>query len=219
MPPTVKQYPTYTYAYSEPAWPDMDGLSDIRKKVINDLLPMVVPSTEDSPRFDLLMTHAKCDDQRKLNDNFTTCGSLPGWLFTRLGLNSSLSNYGLKGVMDAALALGCWVKNSDINAALYKDTYGGADLRPRPGDVYLLSAANNSKEIHHIGVIVNPTGLRWWTADAGQGDKPKQQAQWVPHKYIPEKRQLNGEYASWAKPPEPRRLVGWVDLDRAVEVS
>ena len=197
---------------------DFDSLSSIRRAAIKSWIPKVVPSTEGDTRFNQLMTHEKCELRRAANPNFTTCGSLPGWLFPKLGLHAALANYGLKGVKDAAISLGCWVKNDQTHANLYASAYGG-DQRPLPGDIYLLGTVANPDEILHIGVIVSSTGDRWWTADAGQGEKATQQALYVPHKYNAANRYLDGEHASYAKPLPSRRLIGWVDLDRALEIS
>lgn len=206
------------YANPAPSYTgiDFDRLSQIRKDVIQKWLPMVVPSTEGDKKFDNLMTHAKCEARRNENPNFTTCGSLPGWLFSRLGL-PALANYGLGGVRDVAMKIGCWVKHDELHNAMYKSAYG-ADRRPLPGDVYLLGNSVNSAEIMHIGVIVNSNGDRWWTADAGQGEKKIQQALYVPRKYQVNTRQLDGENYGVGTGRPPRRLVGWVDIDRALEI-
>ena len=209
-------------AYSPYAMPDytgidFNGLSSIRQDVLQKWLPMVVPSTEGDKKFDNLMTHEKCEQRRKENPNFTTCGSLPGWLFARLGL-AKLANYGLSGVRDVAMQLGCWKKNDEFHHALYQSVHG-ADHRPLPGDVYLLANSINSAEIMHIGVIVNPNGHRWWTADAGQGQKERQQALYVPRLYQANTRHLDGENYGVGTGRPPRRLIGWVDIDRAREVS
>jgi hypothetical protein len=95
----------------------------------------------------------------------------------------------------------------------------GMEQRPLPGDVYLLGGSVNANEILHIGVIVNPNGLRWWTADSGQGEKTTQQALYVPRKYQPATRQLDGENYGVGTGRPARRLIGWVDLDRALEIS
>jgi hypothetical protein len=184
------------------------------RKVINLWLRQVVPSIEGGKdgKFDKLMTHQKCDDARKTNPNFTTCGSLPGWLFTTLGI-PKLANYGLKGVKDAASDLGCWVDNPIVT-----DIYDDGTTRPLPGDVYLVSGANTD-EIKHIGVIVNPYSDRWWTADAGQGEKALQQAWWVPHWYDSDNGYLDAVVDPWVEKPPHRILVGWVDLDLAKQLS
>jgi hypothetical protein len=211
-------YSAYTNPKPDYQGLDADSLTPIRRQVLFNLLPLVVPSTEGDEKFDLLMTHKKCQDQRDANPHFTTCGSLPGWLFSRLGLHKSLANYGLAGVRDAAMKLGCWVRNDELGHAMYESAYH-QDQRPLPGDVYLLANSKNSQEIMHIGVIVNPTGTRWWTADSGQGKKEEQQALYVPRLYQPATRQLDGENYGVGTGRPPRRLIGWVDLERAQNLS
>src|SRR5262249_11714559 len=141
MPPPKQPYTNSTYSPYTNLMPDLRGidfnsLSDTRRKVINLWLPQVVPSTEggDDKKFDKLMTHQKCIDARAQNPNFTTCGSLPGWLFTQLGI-PKLANYGLKGVKDAAIDLGCWVDNPIVFDPYYEsspDDIYDDDAGPRP---------------------------------------------------------------------------------------
>lgn len=199
--------------YENPA-PDLAGinfgeLSDIRRRVIKELLPRVVPSTEGAKDgFETMMSTKSLATMRRLNSKATTCGALPGWLFSQIHAPSALRDYGLSSVRAAARRLNCWVSNSKLELDIYRPT------RPKPGDVYLAGSLRSDDEILHIGVIVNPTGPRWWTADAGQGTLDMQQAHYVPRRYDVLERTLTG--AVWQGRPisGPYRLVGWVDLDR-----
>jgi hypothetical protein len=191
---------------------DFNSLSDTRNKIINLFLPQVIPSIEGEAKFDRLMTHDQCVQQRAILPNFTTCGSLPGWLFKQIGL-PRLANYGLKGVMDAAVDIGCWVENPVVVNGDYT-----SDLLPLPGDVFLM-CSRNIKEILHIGVIVNPYSDQWWIAEAGQGTREVQQALWDPHTYDPANGFLDMVVPSYAAKKPHRYLLGWVDIDLALQLS
>lgn len=197
---------------------DFSTLSAFRTRAIKEIIPMVVPSMVGDAKFSLFQSKEKVEQRLKENPNFTTCGALPAWYFEKLGLHKSLSSYGLSSVRDDAIRLGCWRANDHFHAMLYEQTYG-VKRRPLPGDVYILSGKESEKEITHIGIIINSSGNRWWTADAGQGEKTLQQAWYVPRSYKEDTRQLDGEtYSNDPKRPM-RRIIGWVDIERALEVS
>jgi hypothetical protein len=207
--------------------------TQVRRDILMRWLPMVLESTEGEKKFDNLMTHQACVDGRKLNSNFTTCGALPGWVMKKIGLTGEITGYGLKGVKDAAIKLNCWVDHTSFQSTLYQATYG-TDRRPLPGDVYILGSQRNAGEILHIGVITNSEGTMWQTADSGQGAKELQKALYVDRKYDVADHLLDGEdvFANQAQAAglsaaqlkkygirPPRRLIGWVDIDRALEVQ
>jgi len=196
---------------------DFDSLSNLRVKAIKDVIPRVFPSTEGDAKFSQIITSDAIADARKLMPNYTTCEALPSWYFRQLGLHSSLCGKGLIGVRDAAIRLGCWRSNNELHAAVYAQTFGRPQL-PNPGDVYLLSMARNDNEIAHIGIIMNPYLKEWMTADAGQGGSP-QKALYIFRKWRSDTRQLDGETYTRSTNRPPRRLIGWVDIDRALELS
>ncbi len=194
---------------------DFDALSPVRRRVLKELLPMVMPSAEGSAKFDHLMTHAACNAARAAKPGFTTCGALPGFIFSRLGLHG-LANYGLAGVKEAAEQHGCWANNSELHRVMYQSAHHKA-RRPLPGDVFIQGSLASDAEILHIGVIVNPTGDVWWTADAGQGERTAQCALYLQRTYKADTRELGSFHWRGRPSGKSRRLIGWVDLDRAVE--
>jgi hypothetical protein len=204
--------------------------TQVRKDILLRWLPMVLESTEGERKFDHLMTHKRCEEQRKTTPGFTTCGALPGWVMKQVGIKGPITGGGLAGVRDEAIKINAWCDHSEIQAMLYKTTYG-SDRRPLPGDVYILGSQANSREILHIGIITNPEGTMWQTADSGQGSREQQKALYVDRKYDPANRLLDGEdvFANAAQATglsaaqlkkygvrPPRRLIGWVDIDRAL---
>lgn len=203
------------YAFPDFGGIDFDALSPKRQQALQ-IIKDVVPSTEGERKFDQLMTHQRCVEARDANPKFTTCGALPAWYFKRLGVNIELASYGLASVRDTAIKLGCWCSNDALHSMLYRETYH-AERRPLPGDVYLLAMSRNDGEIAHIGVVINPSGNQWWRADAGQGSHDTQQALYVKRQWQPHSRQLDGENYGRGTGRPPRRLIGWVDLDRAAE--
>src|SRR5436190_1984239 len=170
--------------------PSDDTFSPSRSKVVNEILPEVIPakykhgSSEDQARFERLLPGIDIEAQRKATPGYTTCGALPPYVLKRLGgiTDKGVLCGGLAGVRDGLLdkqgkyhggakALGAWVNHDGEN-------------RPMPGDIYILEgpihytdkatgADKTSVGIRHIGIIVSTTknsdGTEAWvTADAGQ---------------------------------------------------
>jgi len=213
--------------------PPQNVPNQVRHDILFKWLPMVLESTEGDKKFDNLMTHKKCVEQRATTPGFTTCGALPGWVMTKIGIKGRITGYGLAGVRDEAIKINAWVAHDELHNAMYQSAYG-ADRRPLPGDVYILGSQRNANEILHIGIITNPEGTLWQTADAGQGSREVQKALYVDRKYDPKNRLLDGEdvFANAAQAAglsaaqlkqygvrPPRRLIGWVDIDRALEAQ
>lgn len=196
------------------AMPDMTGvdlasLPEIRRRVLTEIIPQVVPSREGDPKFHRLASKENLKSERKNNPNFTTCGALPGFVFGQLGIRCF--GPGLDGNRMIAEAIGCWV---DPWAA--ENIYD--DLMPKPGDVYLLSGVENTQFIYHTAIMVNPFTNPFWSADAGQGAKTLQMAIYVPHEYN------SGTGILTSKPhgalgfTHPRRLRGWIDLEKVAAI-
>lgn len=191
--------PAETAAGSSPLTVLLPTLSDLRKRAL-EILDEVVPSKYGDDRFKRLAPGYRAEGERafegdkELPHGFTTCGYLPGYLGSRLGLAKSLSSYGTNGLRDNAIPWGAWVTPQ-------------AGALPKPGDAYAIAGANGG--IVHVGVFVrqNPDGS-WHTADAGQGTRGEgQEAKYVDRPYDPVAHTLGG-------PMGPRPIAGWVDIDK-----
>ena len=131
----------------------------------------------------------------------TTCGYLPGYVGSRLGLEKDLSSFGTYALRDNARAWGAWSEPGT-----------GRLRRPRPGDAYAL--ADDAGGVVHVGVVVSaPEDGPWQTADAGQGTREAQEARYVTRAYDP----AAPGGPTLGGPAGPRRLAGWVDLDLVPE--
>jgi chemotaxis protein histidine kinase CheA len=214
--------------------PSDDSLSPSRSKVVNEILPEVIPakykhgSNEEQARFERLLPGVDIEAQRKATSGYTTCGALPAYVLKRLGgiTDKGVLCGGLAGVRDGLLdkqgkyhggakALGAWVNHDGEN-------------RPRPGDIYILEgpihytdkatgADKTSVGIRHIGIIVsitkNSDGTEAWvTADAGQGIGVNQEADKQTRTYDPNDKTVTGK-------ADKGTVVGWVDLDLLVSKS
>lgn len=90
---------------------------------------------------------------------------------------------------------------------------------PRPGDVYSLGAANDKREIKHLGVFKSsrsgPNGIQIWTVvDGGQGAyESKQQILERTRYYNPKTQLLSSELADSGQLKGDRSLRGWIDID------
>jgi hypothetical protein len=172
-------------------------LSNRRRRAL-EVVDEVVPSRYGDDRFRRLApgyraegegdTLRTFDGAKELPKGFTTCGYLPGFLGSRLGLAKSLSSYGTEGLRTNAEGWGAWIKP-------------GEGRLPKPGDAYAIEGANGG--IVHVGIFIrqNADGS-WHTADAGQGPRHLQEAAFVDRPYDPNAHTLGG-----------RTLAGWVDLD------
>lgn len=202
--------------------------SQLRHDILFKYLPELLESVEGDKKFDKLMTKKACDAARQKNPNFTTCGALPAVVMQRAGIKGPIATgYGVGGVMIEAKKMNVWVDHQDtLHNAMYKSAYG-ADRLPLPGDVYLLGT--RAGDILHVGIITNPEGTLWQTADSGQGAKQLQKALYVDRKYDAKDKLLDGEdaFANAAQAVgmsaaqlkaygirPPRVLLGWVDIDR-----
>lgn len=182
--------------------------SPIRRRILTEILPVVMPSVEGDAKFSILCppgplkaSRAQC---KALGTTFTTCGRLPGYVMEKLGL-SVMAN-GLSGVRDFAWALGAWTTTRTLS--IYDD-----QQMPRPGDIYLVSEPN-SPAIAHIAIMINPFTDPIWSADSGQGTPDLQMALYVPKKLNPDSGVITSKPHYQYAYSFPRRIVGWADIDR-----
>lgn len=132
----------------------------------------------------------------------TTCGFLPHWLWYRLGCRD-------RDLVNRSSAATFYDPGKNISkiagSTLFEQFTGRA---PRPGDVYRIS--NGDPDTEHVGVVLDVAGDLWICADAGQrNDSNRQAARVTQRRLTPDGllERLDGASA-------PRRLQGWIDLDR-----
>ena len=173
-------------------------LSARRSRIIDELLPGVVPSSYGDQRFTAL-TFGLRKDSPGVTPGYTTCGSLPMYIARKLGDQVITGTF---GVRTAGVKKGAWVE-------------AGGDARPKPGDLYALLAAGSTDRagggIAHVGVIVDASTDEWKTADAGQGDGWS--AAYVTRQYDAAAGTLSGEIVGTTGPRPARVLAGWIDVD------
>lgn len=171
-------------------------MSALREHIL-EILREVVPSRFGDARFAQLAP-GYAPDAPGLPPGFTTCGYLPLYVGHRLGFKDGITRGGVDGVRSIGRAHGAWID-------------AGGARRPRPGDFYGLSATRGGI-LTHVGVIVDPSGATWTTADAGQGSRMEQEAAYVPRPYDAGGVTLGGALG-------PRPLAGWLDVQRYVDPS
>jgi hypothetical protein len=147
----------------------------------------------------------------KQGGNYTTCGSLPGFVTSELGgrprgkgWDAYMRVRSLNGtniVRDKGIQYGAWVE-------------GGGSKRPKPGDIYALlnwEKTDRLKDgISHVGVIIDSTGDTWRTADMGQGTGYDGKID-TPRSYKSATGELWGESNQGGG---YRYLAGWVDIEK-----
>jgi hypothetical protein len=85
---------------------------------------------------------------------------------------------------------------------------------PKPGDLYALCTGDLKDEnITHVGVIIDPTGNSWKTADMGQ-PPDGWSGKYNQRPYDPANNTLAGEIHDGKA---PRGLYGWIDIDLLVK--
>jgi len=185
-----------------PGVPGSEGLSPRRVRALA-LVAEVVPSKYGDDKFARVAPGLKAetvDGKPRLTqngvilpDNFTTCGSLPCFVGRGLGDPRGITQCGLEQIRIVAKKADAWVD-------------AGGDRRPKPGDFFIVG--NDAGAVLHVGVVIAaPATGPWKTADAGQGTKLAQEARYVERPYDPVAVTLGG-------PVGPRKLFGWLDLDR-----
>jgi len=168
-------------------------LSQLRKQIIDSIIPEVVPSTYPDARFAILYPGFDPDDPN-MPPGFSTCGALPSYVGRRLGYRDGITQFGTFAVRNVGQASGTWT-----DAAL--------GLRPEPGDFYAIGDGGNG--IVHVGVIIDSSGSTWRTADAGQGTHANQAAAYVERAFDPVALTIGG-------PVGPRPLAGWMNVEKYV---
>lgn len=168
------------------------SLSLLRHQAL-DVLDTLVPSAYPSATFARIVG-AGFDPMTSAG---TTCGALPCAVGRALGDPAGITKCGVPGVETEGRARRAWIA--------WKP-----GLRPKPGDVYL-TAYPDSDDIAHTGFAYAWEDDILVTADAGQGPKTSPRADFVRRRYDAQKGTLtrldNGQV---------RRVVGWIDLDRAM---
>lgn len=174
-------------------------LSERRRKIIEELLPGVLPSKYGEQKFSAITGGLK---KESVSAGYTTCLHLPSYIATQLGDSGNPRIQGTFGVRIAGQKRGGWVQ-------------GGGDARPKPGDLYVLLTSDSTDRenggVSHVGVIVDASTDEWKTADAGQGDGWA--ANYVTRQYDPVNGTLSGEIVGTTGPRPARVLAGWIDVD------
>ncbi|MCW5746078.1 MAG: hypothetical protein KIT36_07760 [Alphaproteobacteria bacterium] len=157
--------------------------------------------------------------QRPAGAKGTGCGELPGRVFARVPVipqgQPGAFKVNVKGAGNLYLTMPTtWWEQI---AKAVDEKYGsktwipfGSGAMPLPGDIYLLAKFDNPGEFQHVGIIVNPQGEQWVTADGGQGNG--WQSGFVKRHFYPSG-QIDGEFGNKAW------LKGWVDLDALYAVA
>ena len=107
-------------------------LSGRRRRILDAIVPSVVPSAYGTPTF------RKIDARWAPNAGYTTCGGLPAYVAGRLGLlpagaaTGINTGGGLAGMRNAGIATGSWVHNGAAERRR-ATMAGGQAARPRPG--------------------------------------------------------------------------------------
>ena len=185
---------------------------------LQQLFPAPYDIANDSSNYSILTSKLSKDDKVvKATANYTTCGSLPGFVSRQVALSKGLKDqrhkdwmnrYSLDGtnrVRDIGLAYNCWVENA-------------SGKRPKPGDVYaLLNYGVTDKKtggISHVGVFEKETGTQWTTFDLGQagGFDGKKNTR----EYKAATLELTGEINQGGG---FRTVAGWVDLEKYFKVG
>lgn len=167
------------------------GPLSARRQFVLDEIAKVVPSQYGDAKFTKIAPGYDADDA-SLPHGFTTCGYLPCHVGRMLKVANCITQGGLEQMRTNGRKDGSWVDANGKN-------------RPRPGDLY---AIGSDKLIVHVGVIIDPSGPIWKTADAGQGSiGAGQQANYLSRPYDPSGVTLGG-------PAGPRKLAGWIDIDK-----
>lgn len=149
----------------------------------------------------------------------TGCGELPGRVFARVPVKpqSDPGAFRIKPQGGPTLFLTSPTTWWEQMAKAIDEKYGSKTWvpfnggnRPLPYDIFLLAKVNDLNTFQHVGIIVDPTGSQWTTADGGQGNG--WQSGFVKREFFADGR-IKGEFGNWAQ------LKGWVDLDALYAVA
>lgn len=182
-----------------PVFPrNLSTLSKRRQKLLTAILPRVIPSKYPEVKFKSIIGWANLDNLA----SYSTCGNLMGYVGIMLGVKARAWG-GVEGLRTTAKKADAWV---DAGSPC-----GPAEPKiPVPGDLYGLCETPGGV-LKHVGVIVDPTGNQWVTADAGQAPGGKG-ADYVVRAFDRKAGTLTGE-VSYQGTRNPRPIAGWLDLD------
>lgn len=107
---------------------------------------------------------------------------------------------GVSKLVAGAKALDCWVGD-------------GAGREPTRMDLVYMTVPGNEGSADHVEVFRAIDGATWEAAAAGQGSREKQRAEIV-HRSITDHRASGGARYVSSLAGEPKRIIGWVDLER-----
>src|SRR6478609_5879311 len=83
-------------------------LSPLRRRIVNDIVPMFVPSTYPDARFHAMYPGYDPNDP-DLPERFTTCAALPSAVGRELGYRDGITRYGTFAVRNIGQDTGTWV--------------------------------------------------------------------------------------------------------------
>lgn len=107
---------------------------------------------------------------------------------------------GVSKLVAGAKALGCWVAD-------------GVGREPKRMDLVYMTVPGKEGVADHVEVFRAIDGTTWEAAAAGQGSRDKQRAEIV-HRSITDNRVTGGARHVSSPAGEPKRIIGWVDLER-----
>ena len=107
---------------------------------------------------------------------------------------------GVSKLVAGAKALGCWVGD-------------GAGREPARMDLVYMTVPGKEGTADHVEVFRAIEGSTWEAAAAGQGTREEQRAELV-RRSITDQRESGGARYVSSPAGEPKRVIGWVDLDR-----
>lgn len=107
---------------------------------------------------------------------------------------------GVSKLVAGAKALGCWVGD-------------GAGREPARMDLVYMTVPGKEGTADHVEVFRAIDGATWEAAAAGQGARDKQRAEIV-YRSITDHRPSGGARYVSSLAGEPKRIIGWVDLQR-----
>lgn len=107
---------------------------------------------------------------------------------------------GVSKLVAGAKALGCWVGD-------------GAGREPARMDLVYMTVPGKEGTADHVEVFRAIEGTTWEAAAAGQGTREEQRAEIV-RRSITDQRASGGPRYVSSPAGEPKRVIGWVDLDR-----
>ncbi|HLK68839.1 MAG TPA: hypothetical protein VKU19_35655 [Bryobacteraceae bacterium] len=168
-------------------------ISGIRSTVINQIVPEVLPCTFGDAKAKKNMYNP---EQKAAGTN---CYCLTSYVAFKL--KKPLKFAGTTGMPESGRRYNAWVNAKDCPAG------------PKPGDLYALcSGTLDDQHITHVGVMVDPSGANWKTADYGQ--LGGWDGKYVTRAYDKATNGLEGETRDGRA---FRPIYGWIDIDLLVK--